>query len=258
MKEYIKYLKVKGLKKSSIKNYLWHTKQFLKWIDNRKISNDLLNKYFTHMLETYPRVNTINLRLMIVNDYLNYLNKKFKFDLLSSENTVPKILTDRQLDIFLNNPFKQNGMIATRDKALLELLCTSGLKVGQLINLKIKQLDTIKKELMIDGVIIKIPASTWFYLKKYLDERNDDIPYLFTNFDRSNKSSDKNLSVRSVERIINKYSKNINPPLTINPQILRNTLAYKLKLSGAESQDIKTSLHFKTKSGAKNYLKKIA
>lgn len=274
MNEYNKYLKSLNLKPSTIKNYLWHINKFLTWLGDNKLEQAILKEYFEYLLKKYKKVNTINLRLKIINSYLKFLNKKFRFDLLSDEEINIKILNNQELDTFLKNPLKNKSLIGLRDKAILELLYFSALKVGELVKLQKNQLDDIKKEILLDknkstrperlvtkvtevSRRVKINPSTWLYLKKYLKQRSDEIDYLFINFDRSNKSKNKSLSVRSIERIINKYSKNINPPVNINPQILRNTLAYKLKSEGAQSEYIKSALHFKTKSGAKNYLKKL-
>jgi len=258
MKEYKKYLKSTNLRPSTIKNYLWHIDKFLEWSPKEEIDEIKLKEYFSYLLEKYQRVNTINLRLKIINNYLKFLNIKFNFDLLSDEGANIQILNDEELNQFLKNPLKQKNIIGLRDKALIELLYSSGLKVGQLVQLKTSQIDTIKQELLLNkNNSIKIKPSTWLYLKKYLDKRDDTIDYLFINFDRSNKSTNKSLSVRSVERLINKYTKGINPPVNINPQILRNTLAHKLKSDGAQSEHIKIALHFQTKTSAKNYLKKI-
>ena len=99
--------------------------------------------------------------------------------------------------------------------------------------------------------------------KKALDEAGDDMDKAVEILRKkgetkaAKKADDNNLSVRSVERIIERYAKLMIPILKINPQILRNTLAHTLKLEGAQKENIRTSLHFKTKTGADNYLKKI-
>lgn len=258
MISYKKYLQSKNLKPSTIKNYLWHIDKFLKWLDTRTLNESELKQYFSYLLKRYPRVNTINLRLKILNNYLLFLNKKFTFDLLSNENLNLKILNKEQLNMLLKNPLKTKGLIGLRDKTLLELLYNSGLKVGQIVTLKISQIDQIKNSIIISpDFSLKIKPTVWFYLKKYLEARHDNIDYLFINFDRADKSSKKHLSIRSVERIIGKYAKNINPPIDVSPQILRNTLAYHLKSQGAQSEHIQSALHFQTKTAAKNYLKQI-
>ena len=256
--EYKKLLHSRKLKISTIKNYLWHINKFFDWLSEDKISEAKLKEYRQHMIQNHPRINTINLRFVILNDYLKFLQKRFRFELLSAEKTNLPVLTDDQLQEFLDQPLKYQNYSNLRDKALLELLYSTGLKVGQLVQLKREYIDELTKEMILpDGKHVVIKSLAWFHLDKYLNTRHDDSPWIFTNLDRAKKSAENNLSVRSVERIITKYAQLMIPRLIINPQILRNTLTHKLKAEGAQKENIQDSLHFKTKVGADNYLKKI-
>lgn len=214
--------------------------------------------YFDHLLKRYPRVATINLRLSILNNYLKFLGKRYQYELLSDIKESPVILSPEQLDEFLVQAGKNKSIVGLRDKALLELLYSSGLKVGKLVNLRRDQIDEIKKQIIFDPKnYLNIKALAWQHLQKYLNKRQDNSPWLFVNFDRSQKSMDRHLSIRSVERIIDKYAAKLQPVLKINPQILRNTLAYTLKQEGAQKEHIKKALHFKTKIGADKYLQRL-
>ena len=145
--------------------------------------------------------------------------------------------------------------IKTEKKIEIKTLVRKGKENGYVL---ISEFDEITKELILpDKKHIAIKPLAWFHLDKYLNTRHDNSPWLFINLDRAKKADDNNLSVRSVERIIERYAKLMIPILKINPQILRNTLAHTLKLEGAQKENIRTSLHFKTKTGADNYLKKI-
>ena len=157
----------------------------------------------------------------------------------------------------MEQPSKNSSLVAIRDKALLELLYSTGLKIGQLVKLEKKFIDNIKQELIFNNSQISIPPLAWVALEKYLKHRQDDNPWLFTNLDRAGKNTDNHISIRSVERIIAKYASKLKPVLKINPQVLRNTLAHNLKQEGAQIQGLKSALHFKTKVGAKNYWHKI-
>ena len=255
---YKKYLRSLNLQPSTIKNYLWHLEKFLLWLSKEKLSEKKLKEYLLYLLNHYRESSSINLRLIILNNYLAFLGKRFRFDLLSQENKILKIIKKDQLEKFLDAPLTNKSLIGLRDKALLELLYNSGLKVGELIKIKQTQIDPIKKEIIFGPRnTLTIKPATWFYLTKYLDKKTKKIDWLFINFDRSQKSEERQLSVRSVERIITKYAKITNPALIINPQILRNTLAWQLKQEGANSYELKKSLHFQTIVGAKNYLQKI-
>jgi len=265
LKKYQKYLKSLDLAPSTAKIYIWHLNKFLKWLDNRRLTDKLLQEYFNYILRHYKRVATINLNLIIVNKYLEFIGRRTRFDLISHKKSTLKILNPQELQNFLDQPLKNKTIVGYRDKALVEMLYSTGLKVGQINQLKINQIDFIKKELFVNkkNKIILSPLS-WFYLYKYLQKISDHQPdniknnnYLFTNFDRAKKGLNQPLSIRSIERIIDKYGRQMPVPLSINPQILRNTLAYSLKSEGAKGQDIALALHFKTKLAAQEYWQRI-
>jgi len=256
--KYKSYLKSLALKNSTIKNYAWHVDKFLLWSDKKEITKENLHKYYSLLLKKYHKASTINLRLIILNNYLRFIKYNLQFDLLSNEPNNIRNLTERQLQKFLELPLKNKQIISLRDKALLELLYATGLKVGQIIKLEKRHLDYIKNEIILDdNTHLNIKPMTWFYLDKYLQARKDNDQWLFINLDRAKKSESKQLSIRSIERIIEKYANQLNPILKVNPQIIRNTLAYKLKSQGARTQGIKQALHFQTKVGAESYWKRI-
>ncbi|MBT4849457.1 tyrosine-type recombinase/integrase [Candidatus Parcubacteria bacterium] len=255
--EYKKFLKSINLRESTIKNYIWHIDKFFDWLKEEPFTEPSFNKYKDYLIKNYQKVATINLRLVILNNFFRFLGKGFKFDLLSDETSVAKVLAPEELNKFLEMPSLSKRAVALRDRALLEVLYSTGLKAGQIIKLKLEHIDDIKKEFIFDKAHIKIKATAWYHLQKYLTDRQDNDPWLFINMDRANKKEEKNLTVRSVERIVAKYGHKMRPVLTINPQILRNTLAYNLKQQGAGYDNIKKALHFKTKIGAENYFKRI-
>ena len=233
-----------------------HTKYFYKVFQNMKI-------IFWKVLIMYYNYGVLYLYKMwiithVLNNYLKFLGKRFRFDLLSDQKSDVTILTNDQLQNFLDQPLKNKSFAGLRDKALLEILFSTGLKVGQIIKIQTEQIDDLKKEIILDQQLhLNLKPLAWFHLEKYLAERSDDGPWLFINLDRANKSSENHLTVRSVERIVDKYTKQMETGIKINPQILRNTLATQLKQEGAQQEHIKKALHFQTKIGAKNYLDRI-
>lgn len=255
--KYKKYLSSLNLKKGTIKYYLWHTNKFLKWLGDKQLTKYALRKYHDELVINYTSVVSINLRLISINKYLKFIKNDFQFNLMTHKQPPIQVLTTKQLEEFLDLPLKNNQLINLRDKALLETIYATGLKVGQIIKLKKEQIDDITKEIIINTQHINIPAVAWSYLIKYLEARTDNSPWLFINLDRSNKKEDDSLSIRSVERIITKYGHRLTPQIKLTPQILRNTLAHELKLQGAHNQDIKKALHFKTRTGAQNYLQRL-
>jgi integrase/recombinase XerD len=255
--KYKLYLKNRDLKASTIKNYSWHVGQFLLWSENKTITTPLLNIYKEFLLTKQKNIGSINLRLVILNSYLHFIGFKHSFELLTDNKNRLAALDPLQLQNFLDQPLKKNNPVGHRDKALLEILYTSGLKVSDLVSLKKNQVDFLSREIIMSKKHLALPPYALHYLEKYLNFRKDKSPWLFINFDRSKKAGEKPLSVRSVERIVEKYALALRPRLKITPQILRNTLAYNLKSQGVTGTGLKEALHFQTKVGAGNYLNRL-
>ncbi len=254
--KYAQFLKTLELQEDTVKYYLWHTSKFLDWLGTKQLTNYALRKYHDELVELYDSVVSINLRLISINKYLRFVKNSYQFALMTHKEPPITKLTTTQLTRFLEAPLSSTRLIDLRDKALLELLYSTGLKVGKIIELETRHLDDLSKEIILDNnQHITIPALAWSYLQKYLTVREDASIWLFINLDRANKREDNNLSIRSIERIISKYGRKTN--LKVTPQTLRNTLAHQLKLQGAQQQDIQAALHFQTKTGAHNYFAKI-
>jgi len=183
----------------------------------------------------------------IVGMQLNQMNPKLN---LEDKN---------ELKQFLDAPLKNKNLLGLRDKILLELGYCTGFKIGQLTQTKKSNLNLKKNILKLKKIEAPISVTAKFYLLKYLSQRLDENPYLFINFDRARKGPDKHapISIRSAERILEKYARTMQPILKITPQTLRHTLAYNFKKNGASATTIQQILHFATKTSAEEYFKKI-
>lgn len=252
-RKYYQYLKQRGLKPITIKNYLWQLDKFLLSQKTSSYTRASLKKYQSQMLEKYHNIASLNLHFTVLNDYLKFINNQYRLPLLSPQNLPKQILSPKQLEAFFQILSNQEDLLSQRNRLLIEILYYSGLKVNQVVKLKIQDLDYIKRELMIAGQKININPLTWHHIQKYLKLRHDQNPYLFANYDRSQKSEQQYLSVRSVERIIDKYAKQLKPPLLINPKILRHTLAWQIKQNGGQAQDIQKNLNLASASSTKKY-----
>lgn len=252
---YAKFLRESGLQKQTIKNYLWHTEKFLNSLDSSKLDNDRIQSYRLQLLKSSYSPATINLHLASLKRYLKYLGQNISLDFTTRAPRQLYSLSPGQLEKFWASLSGTDRLLDLRDRTLISLIYDTGLKVGKIIPLKISQLDTIQRKIILDDQQIKIRPAAWAYLQKYLHRRVDNIDYLFINLDRAGKGVEPNLSIRSVERIIDKYGKKAG--LKVNPQILHNTKTKILKSEGAGAQQIQSAVSFKTKLGANNYLQQI-
>lgn len=257
LKKYQKYLNTKKISLSSQRTYLWHLKHFLVYLDKGKLDKKNCENYREFLINKYKKIATINLRLSIINDYLKFSKQKYQLTLLSIEKQNIHVLTQKQLNEYLNLIPQANDLISLRDKILLELLYYSGFKIKTIAALEKKDLNLNKNLIVFQKQETKIPNSTKFYLLKYLQKRKDPSPYLFINFDHAAKLQNNSLSIRSIERILEKYSHHMSDVLRLNPQVLRHTLAYYLKKNGAQIIQIKKALHFQSELAAKEYFQKL-
>lgn len=253
IKKYQNFLLSRQLKEVTIKNYLYQVQKFLQYPANPELNNTTLKKYQNYILKKEKNIGSINLHFGVLNDYLKFNNYKFRFSLLSKPNLPSKILTPKQLDKFFDSLSSKHDFLGKRNRLLIHILYESGLHISQVVKIKIKDLDKINHEIFFGRHKISITPIIWPDLEKYLLLRHDNNPYLFINYDRSQKSTSQYLSVRSVERIISQYAQKIQPAVTINPQILRHTRAWLIKRAGGQSQDLQKNLNLSNQYATKKY-----
>lgn len=147
----------------------------------------------------------------------------------------------------------QKKIIAYRDKAILELLFSSGLRVSELTNLEKKDVSLSKDEFTVVGKgekprLVFLSHSAKKALEDYLKLRADNYPALFLPYDprSKKKESDINenpkLTPRTIQRIIKKYSKLAGISKDISPHSLRHTFATDLLSSGADIRSVQAML----------------
>lgn len=152
---------------------------------------------------------------------------------------------DEMLKVLMQIPF-EDGFEGTRDKLIIELLYTSGIRRAELINLRVKDLDLDANTLRVLGKrnkerIIPILPSTKEKFVAYFRERNalhavSDMDYVFLS-----KSGNK-IYETLVYRIINRYFSMVSSKVKKSPHILRHTFATHLLNKGADLNSVKELL----------------
>lgn len=282
--EFLEYLEVeRNVSPLTIRNYRHYLNRFYLWFDEASGKNtdpgtidlDTIRRYRVFLTRitdekglTLKRI-TQNYHLIALRAFFRYLTKKDvktiapeKIDLGKAESKSLKFLNREQLTRLINQPdmATPQGM---RDKAIMELLFSTGLRVSELVRLNREQIDFNSREIGIIGKggrprVVFISDSAVLWLKKYMGIRDDKAKPLFIRY--SGKKLIKNsgdeglrLSARSVERSVEKYVTKAKLPIKITPHGIRHSFATDLLTAGADIRAIQEMLGHKNISTTQIY-----
>ncbi len=270
----------KGLSPQTSKNYYNFLKVFTDWMSEAKLTNlkphDLTQEhiwnyrlYLSRKKDSKGILNkktTQNYYLIAVRNLLNYFGEKDIVSLASDKVKLPK-LTDKDKSIkFLK--FEQveklfdmpdlSEISGLRDRAIIEVLFSTGMRVSELTSLNIRLFDvqsiingkTTELELHISGkggstrtVYFANRALKW--LGAYLKTRKDLFPPLFINYKKGDDDNGHRLTPRSVERLVRKYTAMAGLPVDATPHTLRHSFATDLLQKGADMRSVQELLGHK-------------
>lgn len=285
--DFLEYCEIeKGLSPVSVKNYAQFLNKFIFWLENEKLngllphqlSPDHIWKYrlflahgkgrMTHRLLTKA---TQNYYLIALRAFLVYLTEKNILSLPADKIKLAKDVKERKIK-FLNlnqleklllspNIKTKDGL---RDRAILETLFSTGLRVSELMSLNVNQVKTNRSpnndlEVVITGKgsntrVVYFSPRCLHAIDDYLKIRKDDDKALFINFsNRDVRSQEKRLSSRSIERTIKKYVQLAGLPYFVTPHTIRHTFATDLLNQGVDLRIIQEFLGHKNISTTQVY-----
>jgi site-specific recombinase XerD len=191
------------------------------------------------------------LRFLIKNDYPTL--EPSKIDLPKTESRSLKFLERDQVDRLVTSVDTSNEE-GLRDRAILELLFSTGLRVSELAKLNHEQVNIERKEFGVIGkgqrarlVFVSDRAADW--IKRYMHERKDIFKPLFIRY--SGKMMEENggekmrLTVRGVERVVKKYVRKSRIPVDATVHTLRHSFATDLLTNGADIRSVQEMLGHK-------------
>lgn len=139
-----------------------------------------------------------------------------------------------------------------RDRAIIELLFSGGLRVSELVKLNRDSINLSRREFMVRGkrskdrpVFVSKSAADW--VEQYLNARTDSLAPLFLNNSKNLKEADtsgdyRRLTTRSVERIVQKYARMAGITKHVSPHTLRHSFATDLLMNGADLRSVQAML----------------
>lgn len=283
--QFLEYLEItRNSSKLTIRNYRHYLKRFSEFAEkhfNKTVTDlslidmNLIRDYRLHLSRitdekemTLKRI-TQNYHLIALRAFLRYLVRNDvkvlspeKIELGKAESRSIKFLSRDQVERLLNMP-KISEIAGLRDKAILEVLFSTGLRVSELVRLNRTDIDFERKEFGVRGkggkvrvVFLSDSASRW--LSRYLKERDDGLEALFIRYagkktDAFQKEVTLRLTMRSVQRIVEKYAKRAKLTIKITPHGLRHSFATDLLSNGADLRAIQELLGHKNVSTTQIY-----
>ena len=266
--DFLEYLEVeKNASQLTIRNYDHYLQRFLTFVGDinpKDIDLALIRKYRVFLARYVDENTGLSLKrvtqnyfIIALRAFLRYLAKidvdtlaAEKIELGDQEARPIKVLDEEQRDRLLGSP-DISKIEGVRDKALLETLFSTGLRVSELAKLDREQINLDKGEFGIIGkgrkerlVFLSDAAKEW--IGKYLSQRKDNYKPLFIRYsgkeDPSRSGENMRLTVRSIERTLEKYVKKAKIPIKATPHTLRHSFATDLLINGADIRSVQEML----------------
>lgn len=256
-----------GRSSKTAENYTHYLMRFSEFTDNIPVADitpELIRKYRL-WLNRYENqqgerlgVMTQNYHLVALRGFLQYLSKRDIASLPPNKIELPK--THRKQVTFLHvdeierlmAEISTNDDAGLRDRAIVELLFSSGLRVSELVALNRDHVNTKRREFMVRGkgqkdrpVFISQEAAE--HVEDYLAVRTDSLVPLFISYSRNTQATStdgdfRRLTPRSVQRMVSKYAKLAGITKHVSPHTMRHSFATDLLMNGADIRSVQNML----------------
>jgi site-specific recombinase XerD len=285
LNDFLDWLEIqKGLSSKSQENYARFLKKFLDWLEKNELSNlkphelssDHVWKYRVFLSRQCVnssgqplKKTTQNYYLIALRSLLNYFADKDILSLPTEKIQLARDKGDKQVRFLvleqLERLFKApdvSKIQGLRDRAILEILFSTGMRISELTALdrnqiKIKPNNKEELELSIIGKggrmrTVYFSERALYWLSKYLETRKDDEKALFINY-RSKKNAPKRLTNRSIEKSMKKYVVMAGLPLNTTPHVMRHSFSTDLLAQGVDIRILQEFLGHKNIAATQIY-----
>ena len=269
--DFLKWLKnEKNYSKYTIINYGKDLKLFEKFLEEEKISDikkidyKIIRQYLSFLYDFDYENKTIARNLSTIRSFFKYLMKEniiknnpmILIENPKLDKKLPKVLNSIEVDDILNIPDNETPL-GQRDSLILELIYSTGIRVGELVNIKIQDIDFNDKKIIITGKgnkerIVLFGNVLLKKLNLYLNDGRkklikNSIDYLVLN------SQGNKITSRGVELIIDKILKKGGITYKISPHTLRHTFATHMLNNGADLKTVQELLGHESLSTTQIY-----
>ncbi len=206
----------------------------------KKLTSYSINRFLSSLRSYF--------RYLIKMDYLSPIPPD-AVTLIKKEKKVPKVPEFQDTVKLIESPsqLEKNQIVAKRNRAILEVLFSTGMRISELVNLKSNQISKDGQIYVLgkgkkERFVYLTPRASR-YLKEYFKIRNDESPYVFIPYSGRNKTvKDKKISVNYIQYKVKEYREMLGINVPISPHAIRRAFATYLAESGASPAAIQIML----------------
>jgi len=269
LEEFLEYLEIeRNRSRKTTENYGHYLRRFLNWAkinDPKQLDADIVRKYRIY-LNRYQDVKgkelkkiTQNYHIIAIRNFLKYLAKRDVVSLAAekievSKNPMPTVdfLEPEEVERILEAA-GGTSIKELRDRAILEILFSAGLRVSELVSLNKEQLNLKTQEFSVRGKGSKVRVvfasdTAKRALEYYLEKRKDIDPALFVRLPKKggkvveSKKGDLRMTPRSIQRTVKYYAAKAGIVKDVHPHTLRHSFATDLLVNGADIRSVQAML----------------
>lgn len=250
--KFIAYIEIeKNYSVHTILNYRLDLDEFAQFIDNiplEKIDYLTLRRFLAQLRTRQLRPRSLSRKLSTLRSFFKFLQRESLIQnnpavLLMSpklDKTLPKFLSLDEVTRLIEAPELKDDF-GRRDRAILETLYSTGIRVSELVGLSIENVDFFGNIAKVAGKgkkerLVPIGNKALESIKDYLEKRKHKTSALFLN------KNGKRITTRGVYDITNKYIKKVSVDLNISPHVLRHSFATHLLDHGADLRSVQELL----------------
>ena len=234
-------MKLKGFSPKTIKSYKYNTQQFLKFVDKtpEKVSKNDIETYFANLIKKGYMSASIKLNYASIKFFFTWVIPKnidfVKIDTPKKEKKLPRVLSKKEIMSMIDNTDN------LKHKLLLEVLYSSGLRVGEAVNLKIMDIDADRNIIRVNqgkgskdrqSILSKRLKKD---LLKYLCTDRDNDTYLFSK-------KETHIVIKTAQKIVDNAAKKSKLTKKVTPHMLRHSFATHLLEDGVDIRYIQKLL----------------
>lgn len=266
------YLDSKNLSNNTVNSYIYDINSFKEYLEQEYSLKLTMTKkahiltYLVSLQKHGKSSSTISRTTSALKNFFNFMKKeKLIVDNPATSIHSPKqikkapvFLSEDEINLLMKQP-DMNSFKGSRDSAILELLYSSGIKVSELINIKVKDVNLNADIINIEGSKIRIvPISNHAkdsihnYLLNFRNIKSkEDNEFLFVNI------NGEPISRQGIWKMLKLYEKKMKFQKELSPQILRNSFAVHLLSHGADLGTVQELLGLNSFAAAQNYLNSV-